>query len=67
MIEPNANKIETSLISEYEAADLLGVTQRSLQTLRLAGRGPRFIRLNERLIRYRIDDILQWLSQRGES
>ena len=41
-----------SLINEDEAADFLGLTNRTMQAMRQRGDGPRFIRISSRCIRY---------------
>jgi phage terminase Nu1 subunit (DNA packaging protein) len=52
------------ILNEKQAADYLGVTARALQAWRYRGGGPRFIRISARCIRYRQDDLEQWLSER---
>jgi hypothetical protein len=44
------------LLSETEAARLLTVTRRALQSLRLRGEGPRFRKLGAQ-VRYSMNDI----------
>jgi predicted DNA-binding transcriptional regulator AlpA len=60
--EPGASLLGGErLISEGEAAALLGVAQRTLQGWRRCGAGPRFLRLSRRAIRYRPNDLAAWM------
>ena len=61
---------DDDLLSAAEAGVLLGGASRPLsyQTLanwRTAGNGPKFTRLNGRMIRYRRSDLQTWLAQQG--
>ena len=51
-------------ITEKMAADYLGVSPRSLQAWRVSGKGPQFIRYSPRCIRYRLEDLDEWLEKR---
>ncbi len=53
-----------SLVRQEEAALVLGVTPRCLENWRHRGRGPKFIKVSARCIRYRISDLTQWIEQR---
>lgn len=46
------------LLREAEAARALGVTRRCLQSWRAARRGPAFIRVGSRLVRYARSDLM---------
>lgn len=48
------------LIREDEAAGFLGYEPRSLQGLRLKGGGPIFISPNQKIVRYRRIDLIEW-------
>ncbi len=50
------------LLSERQAADVLGLTPRTLQSWRGLGIGPAFVRISSRCIRYRSSDIDVWLA-----
>ncbi|WP_132255337.1 helix-turn-helix transcriptional regulator [Methylobacterium segetis] len=52
------------LLRPNDAARLLGVSEVWLKKLRLADSGPRFVRLSERLIRYKRSDLLAWVEAR---
>ena len=49
-----------SLLTEVHAARLLRMSERTLQTWRIKGTGPSFIRAG-RAVRYRRCDILAWI------
>jgi hypothetical protein len=67
---PNQTRTETRggpallLLKEVEAAAFLGVSPRALQKWRVNGRGPEFLRLSSRCIRYSRGDLLSWLEAR---
>jgi predicted DNA-binding transcriptional regulator AlpA len=49
-----------ALLSQKQAAQILGLSVRTLERHRLAGTGPRYARLG-RLIRYRKCDLAEWV------
>lgn len=52
------------LVTEADAARLLGVSPRFLQQRRYRGGGPEFVRIAARAIRYRVEDLEAWASER---
>ena len=52
------------LLKQSEVAEVLGVSPRSVEGWRLSGRGPRFVRLSSRAIRYRPEDVDAWIAER---
>ncbi len=52
------------LLTEAEAAELLGFTPRFLQNRRARGDGPRYCFVSKRAIRYRPADLEEWAEQR---
>ena len=52
------------LVTEKTAAEMLGVTTRSLQAWRYKGGGPPFVRISARCVRYRISDLKAWTAKR---
>jgi len=48
------------ILTQVEAAQILGVSERTLERHRTAGTGPRFTRLG-RLIRYREQDLIDFV------
>ncbi|HUF78409.1 MAG TPA: helix-turn-helix domain-containing protein [Thermoanaerobaculia bacterium] len=55
------------LLSPQEAADLLGVSWRTLEGWRQRGAGPVYVRLSTRRIRYRIGDLDAFVSGQRRS
>ena len=55
------------LLTEDEAAHLLGFTPRFLQQRRYRGDGPLFVRISARAIRYRLIDLEAWAGDRVRS
>jgi predicted DNA-binding transcriptional regulator AlpA len=49
-----------SLLSQKQAARILGISVRTLERHRVAGTGPRWARLG-RLVRYRESDLTRWV------
>ena len=57
------NKVELQLLSQQEAAKILGTTVGSLNVMRATGRNPiPFVRWGNR-IRYRREDIEKWINE----
>ncbi len=52
-------------LCEKEVANCLSVSSRTLQAWRLRGGGPKYQKLNNRSIRYRVGDIRDFLSAGG--
>ena len=50
------------LLTEREAAELLGLTRSFMQARRVRGDGPKFVRISSRCIRYDIQDLKAWIS-----
>lgn len=58
--------IEASpLVDDARAAELLGVAQQTMRNWRLAGTGPRWLRIGARSVRYRLAD-LEAFAEAGE-
>lgn len=51
------------LLTQAEAAELLCLSERTLERLRVTGTGPRFVRLG-RSVRYRLADVEAWVTAR---
>lgn len=51
-------------LSEDQVAEYIGFTPKALQAWRCNGRGPTYIRISARAIRYRKKDIDNWLESR---
>jgi len=52
------------LLTERQAADHISVTTRAMQKWRLNGKGPKFVRISGRCIRYRKHDLFNWINDR---
>ena len=52
-----------SLLTQHECAELLRLSERTLERLRVTGRGPKFLRIRHS-VRYRPADVEAWLSSR---
>ena len=53
-----------ALLTPKEAAEFLGVPEGTLAQWRSQQRGPAYIKLEARLVRYRLDGLEAWLSSR---
>lgn len=53
-----------TLLTEDQAARLLGLSIRTLQGWRWREEGPPFVRIGPRCVRYRRSDLLQFAAQR---
>jgi len=52
-----------SLLTQSECAELLRLSERTLERLRVTGAGPKFLRIRHS-IRYRPADVEQWAASR---
>ena len=50
-------------LTESEAADYLGISKKTLQRWRFDHKGPAYAKLNNKLIRYRLADLDDWMNQ----
>jgi hypothetical protein len=55
-------EVKEPLLTQSEAAILLHVEPRTLESWRQHRVGPRYIRYSRRCVRYRIEDIQDWLA-----
>ena len=55
------------LLKTRRTAELLDVSERTLEDWRLRGCGPPFIRLSGRAVRYRPSDLARWVEDRLRS
>lgn len=54
-----------NLLRPNEVAEILGVTIGALATMRYEGRGPRFIKISAKAVRYRRSDLEAWLEEQS--
>jgi predicted DNA-binding transcriptional regulator AlpA len=52
------------LLTTKQLAAWLGVSTTTLEIWRCEGKGPPFVRITPRMVRYRRGDVLQWLAER---
>jgi excisionase family DNA binding protein len=52
-----------SLLTQQECAELLRLSERTLERLRVTGGGPKFLRIRHS-VRYRPEDVQTWLASR---
>lgn len=61
---PNAAPLQAGdLVEPKEAAKLLATNERTLANWRSAKKGPRFVRVGQRMIRYRRSDLAKFLAE----
>lgn len=60
----NEHLQQAILLSTEQLAERTGFTPRFWEARRLTGDTPPFIRLGSRAVRYRWDDVEQWLGER---
>jgi excisionase family DNA binding protein len=53
---------DTLLLDEKQLAEYLGISVHALRRWRFESRGPRFFRLEGRLVRYRQEDVEGWMA-----
>jgi predicted DNA-binding transcriptional regulator AlpA len=51
------------LLAQKQCAEMLGLSERTLERLRVTGTGPKFLRIRHS-IRYRPEDIQEWAASR---
>lgn len=54
----------TPYLTTEDAARYLGLSAKSLINWRLARKGPRFVRISHRCVRYRLDDLQEWANSK---
>ncbi len=60
----NPETVNEVFLIEQEVAPILRVSIRTLQKWRVNGKGPPFIRVSARAIRYRRSDLDGWIERR---
>jgi predicted DNA-binding transcriptional regulator AlpA len=56
---------DEELMTEEQVAKLLLISLSSVKRLRASGKGPRYIRISERVVRYKRRDVLEWMDRGG--
>jgi predicted DNA-binding transcriptional regulator AlpA len=57
----NTKKENQRVLTEQEAAQYLGIQAKTLQKWRLSKKGPKHLQISSKLVRYRFQDIEDWL------
>lgn len=60
------NGISFQLLTTEQLADFLGMSVRTIEDWRFDRKGPPYVRLGPRTVRYRSDIVLEWLAGDGE-
>ncbi|MGC2855907.1 helix-turn-helix transcriptional regulator [Novispirillum sp. DQ9] len=55
------------LLRPEEVAQILGVSERTLERWRMEGSGPRYLSLSRKVVRYEAGDLRTFLDDRGRS
>lgn len=55
-----------NLVPTVRAAEIVGLSHRTLEGLRTRGGGPRFVKLGRRIL-YDVDDLATWAEQNKKS
>ncbi len=63
-VSPPTELHDEALISPRATAALTGLSPRTLEGMRLQGRGPAFVQVSSRCIRYRFGDLRDWIALR---
>ena len=62
----NNTQTPDRLLHEIEAADLLALSPRTLRNWRALGQGPSYIKLSGRCIRYRLNDLIEFVDSKSQ-
>ncbi len=53
-----------ALLNQRQTASLIGFSERTLECWRCRGGGPPFVKISRRAVRYRRQDMDQWVGER---
>ena len=51
----------TQLLNEGQVAEITGLNVRTLRNWRLFGKGPVFLRISRKAVRYHVNDVEAWI------
>lgn len=57
----------SKLLRESEAAKVLGVSSRTLSNWRCRGGGPDYVKMGSKAVRYRLDDLNEFVDERTQN
>jgi predicted DNA-binding transcriptional regulator AlpA len=63
MVNPAPDKLDR-LLRTREAAKVIGVSPRTMESYRRNGGGPPFVKIREYAVRYVLRDLLVWIAAR---
>ena len=63
MVNPAPDKLDR-LLRTREAAQVIGVSPRTMESYRRNGGGPPFIKIRDYAVRYVLRDLLAWIAAR---
>ena len=58
-----ASQSNSAFLTESEAAKYLGISKKTLQRWRFDHKGPIYAKLNNKLIRYHLPELDEWMDQ----
>jgi len=63
MTKPLLTEVDM-LINERQAAEFLGVTKQCMSNWRYTGKGPRYVEVSRKCIRYRMKELKEFVEDR---
>ena len=64
MSNTNAPSTDDRYVTDVEAAELLGLSKSYLKQLRGIGGGPRYAKIADKVVRYRVQDLHAWAAKK---
>lgn len=61
--ETNITSGHVVLVAQSVVAEMLNVSQRTLEGMRMQGRGPAFVKLSNRCVRYDLEDVRRYIAE----
>ncbi len=59
----NKDRFDDELLTQRELCDLLKISKKTAESWRFYGRGPGYIKLSKRCIRYRKSDVFEYMAK----
>ncbi|WP_082786199.1 helix-turn-helix transcriptional regulator [Acetobacter tropicalis] len=59
------SEVSPLVIPEKQAAEMLGISRRTLQNLRIDGAGPPFVQITSRRVGYSLSALQEWIAARS--